>query len=405
MSGGAGVRIGFFGILCSGNLGNDGSLEAVVGHLRVHHPDARLAFFCMGPEEAAARYGAPATHLQWYEPHAGDATGLRAAALKVLGKLLDPFRTLAWVRRQDVVVVPGMGVLEATLPLRPWAIPYSMFVMVLAARLTGTKVAMVSVGSSVIRKRLTRALITRAASLAHYRSYRDELSRDAMRQMGVDVSADAIYPDLAFALPDPASAKVEPGAVGVGVMAFYGDNDDRAVAAELHRHYLETVQDFVRWLVDKGRPVRLFTGDAADQPVVEAILADLAEQRPALEHGRVRVEHAQTLGELLERMATVETVVATRYHNVLCALKLSKPTLSISYAAKNDVLMTAMGLGEYCQPARSVDLERLTEQFIELEAAAPELATTLAERNRLRARELRQQFDVLSTELFGGRSR
>jgi hypothetical protein len=48
----------------------------------------------MGPDEVAARYGAHAESLQRYEPHAGNATGLHAAGLKLVGNLLDPFRTL-----------------------------------------------------------------------------------------------------------------------------------------------------------------------------------------------------------------------------------------------------------------------------------------------------------------------
>src|SRR6186997_825767 len=96
------IRVGLFGILGSGNLGNDGSLEAVVSYLRRLDMDVRLSFFCMGPDKVAAQYGASAESLQWYEPHAGNATGLRAAGLKVLGKLLDPFRTFAWVRHNDV---------------------------------------------------------------------------------------------------------------------------------------------------------------------------------------------------------------------------------------------------------------------------------------------------------------
>ncbi|MGH3432897.1 MAG: polysaccharide pyruvyl transferase family protein [Thermocrispum sp.] len=401
---GRGPRIGLFGILCSGNLGNDGSLDAVVRHLREHHPDAGLAFFCMGPQEAIARYQAPARHLQWYEAHAGSATGARAAALKVLGKLLDPVRTLAWVRRQDVVIVPGMGVLEATLPLRPWAMPYSLFWLGVAARLTGAKVALVSVGSNVIRKRLTRRLITTAARLAHYRSYRDHPSRDAMRQMGVDVRTDKVYPDLAFALPDPPAAHHD-GAVGVGLMAYYGGNDDRADAERLHTAYREAIQSFVRWLVDKGRPVRLFTGDQADQPMVDAILADLRAQRPALEPGMVRVERPATLNELLATMAAVDTVVATRYHNVLCALKLGKPTVSVGYAGKNDVLMASMGLAAYCQQARSVDPERLVEQFTDAEANRNALTAVLAERTVVAQGRLQLQFAELSALLNGRSSR
>jgi polysaccharide pyruvyl transferase WcaK-like protein len=390
----AGPRVGLFGILGSGNLGNDGSLDAVVRFLRDRHPDARLDFMCMGPDRVRAVYGAPATHLQWYEAH-GVSSGLRAAVRKIVGKLLDPFRTFAWVRRQDVVIVPGMGVLEATLPLRPWAFPYSLFWLAVCARLTGARVALVSVGSSVIRKRLTRLFVTSAAKLVHYRSYRDELSRDALRTMGVRVAGDEIYPDLAFALPDAGDA-LATGAVGVGVMAYYGGNDDRARANELHARYMAVVTDFVRHLVAEGRPVRLFIGDVADLPVVEHIRAAVA--------GDVVAQPLTTLQDLMDQMSHVDTVVATRYHNVLCALKVGKPTLSIGYATKNDVLMAGMGLGEFCQPASSVRLSRLVEQFEQLEARRAELTATLAERNRTVRERLESQFAALSTMISGDRS-
>lgn len=388
--------IGFFGILGSGNLGNDGSLDAVIGYLRQRHPDATFGFLCMGPEQATARYGAPATALQWYEAHAGVATGARATLLKIAGKLFDPFRTLAWVRRYDVVIVPGMGVLEATLPLRPWAFPYSLFWLGVGARLAGARVALVSVGADVITKRATRWLITRAARLAHYRSYRDTPSRDAMRRMGVDVSGDEVYPDLAFALPSPGVVQSDAGVVGVGVMAYYGGNDDRGQAAEIHRRYVDTMKSFVCWLVDGGRRVRLFTGDRIDDSVVTEILGDLRAKRPGLEAGQVVAEPTPTLHDLMRQMATVDTVVATRYHNVLCALKLSKPTLSIGYAGKNDVLMASMGLGEFCQHARSVDFDRLVEQFAALEAGREALITTMAERNQVQLDRLDRQFADLT---------
>jgi len=368
-------------------------LEAVVSFLRGLDTDIQLSFFCMGPEEVAARYGAPAESLQWYEPHAGTATGVQAAGLKVIGKLLDPFRTLAWVRHNDVVIVPGMGVLEATLPLRPWAFPYSLFWLGITARLTGTRVALVSVGSNVVQARATRWFITRAARLAHYRSFRDDLSRNSMREMGVDVAADRIYPDLAFSLPNPPIAGPT-GTVAVGVMAYRGSNDDRAEADQLHRHYVDTMTRFVHWLLDGGRKVRLYTTDREDVPILQALLANVRVQRTV--DPDIEAEPVSTLPELMRRLATVDTVVGSRYHNVLCALKLSKPTLAIGYAAKHDVLMRDMGLGEFCEPARSVDLGRLIRKFETLERERDALIATLNERNREKAELLDEQFAALS---------
>ncbi|MFG1666879.1 polysaccharide pyruvyl transferase family protein [Streptomyces sp. Y7] len=388
------LRVGVFGLLGSGNLGNDGSLEAVLAYLRSEHPDAVVDALCGGPEVVSARYGIPATRLHWYRGEYRTASRLGSVAGKGLGKLVDVVRTAAWVRRHDVVIVPGMGVLEATLPLRPWGFPYSLFLLCASGRLFGTKVALVGVGAAAIRDRATRALVRRSARLAAYRSYRDTLSRDAMREMGVDTARDEVHPDLAFALPTPASGPSGPsGLVCVGVMDFHGGNDDRARAEEIHRRYLDGTTRFVRALVEDGRPVRLLTGDACDATVVAAIL-------DAVDSPLVTAAEAASLADLTRETAAADTVVATRYHNLVCALKAGTPTLALSYAAKSDALMARMGLDAYCHPAREVDADRLLEQFRELEKRSAELRQTLAERNRLIARQLRDQFAALTAALF-----
>ena len=397
-------RVGLFGLLGQGNFGNDGSLEAILAYIRAEHPDAILDFLCSGPDQVTARYGIPAARLRWYHSEHPRASGVTALALKGtgmgLGMVIDAFRTAAWVRRHDVVIVPGMGVLEATVPLRPWQTPYSMFLLGASSRLFGTKVALVSVGASVIHQRLTRWLITMAARLAHYRSYRDTVSRDAMQRMGLDTSGDAVYPDLAFSLPTP---RYDPGAartVGVGVMDYSGGNNDRRRGDEIHASYVEKMTRFVLWLVDNGRQVRLLTGDIYDERVVREILAGLRAHRPELGPPLVIAELVSFFDELMRQLASVATVIATRYHNVVCALKLAKPTLSVGYAAKHEVLMADMGLSGFCQTADSLDVDRLIKQFTELESQSAQLRQTLTECSTANARLLDQQFATLSALLF-----
>lgn len=390
-------RVGLFGLLGSGNLGNDGSLDSVLNFLQERHPGAIVDFMCMGPEKVRERYDVPAISLHWY--YAKERSGSRAAqiALKALGKGIDAVRTARWVARHDVVIVPGMGVLEASLPLRAWGFPYSLFLLCAAGKLFRTKVALVVVGSNVIKKRFTRLMFTAAARLAHYRSYRDTFSKDSLRRMGVDTSRDEVYPDLVFALPvRSAGTAASPGTVGVGVMDYHGGNDDRARAGEIHARYLAEIKRFVRWLVDEGRQVRLFTGDAVDQCVVREILADVRSYRPGLDPSPVTAPEVSSLDDLMREMSAVSTVVATRYHNVLCALKLAKPTLSVGYARKNEVLMADLGLAEFCQPADSIDFPLLVEQFTALERQREKLVRTMKERNQANAQELERQFDVLS---------
>ncbi|MFJ8791327.1 polysaccharide pyruvyl transferase family protein [Streptomyces sp. NPDC102462] len=389
------VRVGVFGLLGSGNLGNDGSLEAVLGYLRAEHPEAVVDALCGGPEVVSARYRIPATRLHWYRGEYRTAARAGAIAAKGLGKLVDAVRTAAWVRRHDVVIVPGMGVLEATLPLRPWGFPYALFLLCASGRLFGTPVALVGVGAAPIGNRATRALVRWSARLAAYRSYRDAPSRDAMREMGVDTARDEVYPDLAFALPTPPASAPSgrPGLVCVGVMAFHGGDDDRARAEEIHRRYLDGTTRFVRALAEDGRPVRLLTGDRVDAPVVAAIL-------DAVDSPLVTAAETASPGDLMKETAAADTVVATRYHNLICALKAGTPTLALSYAAKSDALMDQMGLAAYCHPAREVDADRLLGQFRALERSSAQLRRTLTERNQVAVRRLDDQFTALTTALF-----
>ncbi|MBO0727830.1 MAG: polysaccharide pyruvyl transferase family protein [Acidimicrobiaceae bacterium] len=406
---GAPPRVGIFGLLGSGNLGNDAAFEVVLNYLRRDHPDAVVDAMCGGPQRMKGHYGLDAVPILWYDEHSSGTTGARAVVLKVVGKAIDAFRTGAWVRRHDVVIVPGAGAQEATLPIRATGVPYSMFLLSASGRLFGTKVALVSVGANRMNQRMTRWLFNAAARMAFYRSYRDHHSKTAMLERGVDAAAgDPVYPDLVFGLPSPSEEAGDPGTVGVGLMAYFGGNDDRREAARLHEHYVDTMKSFVRWLVDSGHRVRLFWGDNKDHVdgvVVQSILEDLRRYRPDLGPSMVVAEPFSSPEELLRELGPIGIFVGTRYHNVVSALKLSKPTISIGYSSKFDVLMADMGLSAYCQAASSVELDRLVEQFTEIEEHVEELRHVLLERNRAIAADLDHQFSRLTTSLFPDRRR
>jgi polysaccharide pyruvyl transferase WcaK-like protein len=401
------TRVGLFGLLGSGNIGNDASMEAVLHYLRTSYPDAVIDAMCFGPERVRSIYGIDAVPLAWYCRYETRASGIGAIGLKVAGKILDAFRIASWVRRHDVVIVPGMGVLETTLPLRALGTPYEMFLLCASGRLFGTKVALVSVGANVIKQRLARWLCRSAARLAFYRSYRNASSRDAMRPRRGAKLPDEVYPDLAFALPIAAAPAGDMRLVGIGVMDFHGSNDERRQASEIHESYVENIKRFVLWLVDSRRAVRLFVGDTkgGDSEVVGRIIAGLRADRPGLPAEQVTAVEALTFDEVAAALAPVGTVVAARFHNVICALRLCKPTISIGYAAKHDALMADMGLAEFCQSARALDVDRLIMQFTGLEDRAAELRTQIAQRNAALAAQLETQFGVLSAVLFPGEPR
>lgn len=411
-------RVGLFGILGAGNIGNDAQMESVLRYLKSDHPDAILDAMCTGPETLRRDYGIDAVPLYRQQKSEQSAwqgrarqgrawrgrarPGVTSIALQACGKGIDTFRTMSWVRRHDVVIVPGAGVLEASLPLRPWETPYAMFLLCASGKLFGTKVALASVGADAISQRVTRWLSTSAARLAFYRSYRDNLSLEAIRRRGLDTSQDHVYPDLAFGIKTPPYKPGNAQVVGVGVLAYYGTNDDRKAANELHASYLEKMKIFTRWLIDSGRSIRFFVGETngSDNSVVQEILADLRICRPELDESRVVAEPVSSFTELMRAMEPVGTVVATRYHNVICSLKLSKPTISVGYSPKNNVLMAEMGLHEFCQDIDALDVDLLIKQFRELEDRSAELRPAITECCDAKARHLEREFAELSALLF-----
>jgi polysaccharide pyruvyl transferase WcaK-like protein len=393
-------RIGLFGLLGSGNIGNDASTEALMAYVRADHPDAVIDAMCMGWKQMSERYGIAAIPFQWQQTHS--RPGRQGTVLKSLGKVIDIVRTAAWVRKHDVVIIPGMGIMEAALPINPWGVPYALFLLTLTGKIFGTKVALVSAGATPARHKATRWLFTKSARMAAYRTFRDPDSREVLRQQGLDTSADKVFPDLVFSVPLPPPARIDPDLVGVGVMTYGGTNEDRGAGrAGIYAAYTGAITEFVTWLLDNGRSVRLFIGDQLDQSTVDKILADVRQRRPDAGPARLSGDPVSTAAELIQVIEPAATVVATRFHNVVFSLKFCKPTISVGYSPKNDSLMADMGLASYCQHARSVDVELLKAQFTKAETHRDEIREELQRLNAERSRTAREQFTELSALLLG----
>ena len=103
----------------------------------------------------------------------------------------------------------------------------------------------------------------------------------------------------------------------------------------------------------------------------------------------------------MQQMAGPDLVVATRYHNVVCALRMGKPTISIGYAAKNDALLAEMGLADYCQHIEELDVEILQAQTLRLISERRNLEQQILETGARFQSALRRQEDVLTSLIFG----
>jgi polysaccharide pyruvyl transferase WcaK-like protein len=396
-------RIGLFGLLGSGNIGNDASVEAIMSYLRAEFPDATIDAMCMGWERMHDRYGIATTAFQWQQVHG--RRGLSGKVLAAFGKAIDIFRTAGWVRGHDVVIVPGMGILDPTLPLNPWGVPYSLCLLAACGKFLGAKVALVAVGADKANAKATQWLYNRTAKLVAYLSFRDENSREALRGAGVDVSAFNVYPDLVWTIPVAQEESVDPNLVAVGVMTYYGGQSDQGRADEVYDSYTRSVADFTRWLLNSGRDVRLFYGDETDKPALDKILADIQGSLPEIAPDRLTAYYATTYPEVTKLLEPVATVVATRFHNLMFGLKLGKPTIALSYARKIDSLMADLGLSEYCLPAGSLDVEELKARFTEVESCRDEIVPQIQKVVTERFEASQEQFTKLTQALFSRHAR
>ena len=119
-------RVALFGYLGSGNIGNDATFETVLGWLRSTQPDVEVRCITIAPEEITARYGVPSVPLAWRSSASG-GNRITKIVRKLFGRLLDVPRSYTLAGSADAIIVPGMGVLEATFGVRPWGMPLEAY--------------------------------------------------------------------------------------------------------------------------------------------------------------------------------------------------------------------------------------------------------------------------------------
>jgi polysaccharide pyruvyl transferase WcaK-like protein/glycosyltransferase involved in cell wall biosynthesis len=378
------AALGYYGI---GNLGNEALLAAFAERLRRDLPEAELSVLGVDPAAVHVEHGVPATRLMTYRRDLAGG-GPIVTALKVLGRIADVPRLFRAVGRVDAVVVPGSGVMETGLGLRPWGLPYWLFVVALCCRLRRRRLALVSIGAQPGRDRTTRLLHRWTARLATSVSVRDEGSRRALVADGVR-RAVAVAPDLVLGADLGVRTAAIPGRIALGAMAYYGGPQTPDRGPAVREAYTAALAKLTDELLARGHTVTLVIGDAADREVAEDVAARVGP-------GEVRVSPAETLAEVAAELARAEVVVASRFHTLVAALALGRPCVALGYGPKSAELLTAFGLdpARATQPMDRIDVAALAAQLEQARAVPPD-PTALP---RLRA-ALDVQYDQLWKEL------
>lgn len=382
-------KICLFGHFGSSNFGNEVTLLSIYFHLRRLLPERSIICICTGPEtliETRSIEAVPIGRkmLERWKPRTPLTASLRRLLIALpieLRRMLDALRTL---RAVDLLIVPGTGLLTDACGLMDWG-PYNLFKWCLVARICRCKVLFVSVGAGPVYSVLGKCFVKAALSLADFRSYRDNASLEYVQRIGVETNGDAVYPDLVFSLPqtmipDHVTKRRNSCVVGIGLMTYAGSYSVEKPSNAIYRAYLENLAVFVEWLLTRGYDIRLLIGDTCDIAVIEDFRSLLKMRIGTHTEKRVIDEPATSVEQLLAQIAATDAVVATRFHNVLLALILNKPVISISFHHKCASLMQEMGLAEYCQDINDMNAGRLIEQFQKLQRNADELKSLISQR-------------------------
>jgi len=431
----ASPTIGILGTFADANVGDDAGPTALLHHFGRLVPGASFVLFCRFPAAAQERFTFPAFPVQrrppgqtrsWQpppglvesfsqEPAPAPASRWRAwaRAIPPLRFAVRATRTAATVLRQlpaelrflwqsyrrlrpvDLLLVAGSN------PIFDffggfWGYPYTMWKWAMLARITGTRLAFVSVGAGPIVSRRSGRLLAWVLRLADYVSFRDEGSRDLMRRHGFEGPA-PVCPDLAHGLPfTPRPRDSSDGLrVGINPMIVYhglfwpvGDRD-------LYRRYVETLAALVAALHRDGFEVFLY-GTQKDDAVPAGEIQDVL--RTTFPAAAVpEYLGAETVAGLLQLCASADVLVTTRFHGAVFGVITRRPTLAICYQGKTREVLQAAGLGEFAFDFEDVSHAPLRAAFDRLWERRGEIRVTLDRHaDRMRAQLAEQDARVVA---------
>jgi polysaccharide pyruvyl transferase WcaK-like protein len=374
------VKIAFFGHYGgdshgSENYGNESTLQAILACIRASAPEVTIVCVCDNPAVVASRYNIAAVPIRSIpQPQSADHKGMHSWRIvrilrRTAGEIPLWINIMRQVRSLDHLIVAGTGALDDFAAANPLGPTLDLFRWTFIAKLLRVRLSFVSVGAGPIHHPLNRKLMKWSLAMGSYRSYRDEWSRNYMQSIGFDTSQDQIYPDLVFSrpkhmLPPQRARPKSPHVIGVGVMTYLGWSGS---STEIYDRYVQNVAGFTAWLIRQGYQVRLLVGQRGYDEQAVTDIGEAAKQELAQSESTQLInDTADSVEAVFDQIAATDLVVATRFHNVVYALMLGKPVISIGYAAKNEVLQAEMGLGNYCQHIEQLDVDLLMEQFSNL---------------------------------------
>lgn len=447
-------KVGILGHFGDRNLGDEAMIEAFLARIRRRWPGLEVRIFSMHPSDSARRYdcrayairqgteyeqeyripaafAAPATPGSPPTDTDGPAESqdpprtfldqiarlvprgrLRSAVGAIARNVLEAIREIGFLWRSigrarglDVMYVTGSNQFLDNFG-GPWGFPYTLLKWTVICRLVGCRVAYVSKGAGPLDGALSKWMIARALGMADYLSFRDAGSRELIRSgCGFDgpVVADlANSLDLGWLEPqaDPSPHATGGLRIFINAMPVYDPRYWHAADADKYRVYTTTIGEVTRTLQGMGHDVTFFATQFPDA----AVARDVLDSRVAPDGAaNVAIEVPPTVAELLALLNRADIVIATRFHGILMALLLGKPTVGICYYRKSREILAEAQMSDFAFDIDDIDSAAVVEAVRRLALSMDATQAVIRLRtSRLRAR-LDQQYETLWRQLEGRR--
>ena len=318
-----------------------------------------------GPvRRAAHRMWDPLRGMRILAPAGRWSVRLGRAAAGLVALPVAITRLALQLRGTDVMILAGSNQLEDA-PGGAWGYPFMVLLCTVLARLSGARVAFMSVGAGPLGSRLSQRLCVAALRLTTYASFRDRGSLELMQGLGYR-GAGKVVPDLAYALELPAQdtrRHVAPKRVAVNVFPFHDPQYDQRVTdgGASFAEYVEAIADFVIGVNARGMQLVLFGTQHGDRHAIDLIQERVHARAPELGViEQLMPTSYEELGDIIERS---DVVVATRYHGILVGTLHGRPTIGVCYEAKSKRLLELAGIEQFAVEADMLQADALLDRL------------------------------------------
>ena len=434
--------IGILGHIGQKNLGDESIFSAVIENLRNRMPQARIYGFTINPTDTFERHGIRSFPIRRIpksetsegseEPSMGKeihesrpfpvyydrfkcwlkakprlfsflsavktGIGFLGQIPEEIAFIIESFKNIKGV---NILIIAGSQQLIDYVANGPWSQPYALLKWTLLAKAAGAKVVYLSVGAGPINTFLGRVFIKKALSLASFRSYRDETSREWIQQLKLGEEIH-ICPDLAFSssrisnFSSTGPHTADQPIVGINPVPIYDPKYWIGGGQSAYNDYIQKLSRFATWLIRRGYKIHLFPTQLNLDPSVIVDIRRMMEQETGLDLDAQIVDMPiLNLEELSTAISRMKFVVASRYHAGVLSYALEKPILGIAYQPKTADLMRQMDQSDFVLNIQDFDLAEMKNKFEALERCENEAKAKILHKMLLYQTILAKQYNTV----------